>query len=263
MKHRHLFISVVIFLMCGVMCLFSTQDAHAQVPQTKRSEQNSFLKNIRAKKRNNDLQKARQAKGKSNQKNEDKIRIRILNGESKHVFDYGYTLTQTNQINALNIIYNNWGIGLVNHKFKGFIIDQYEDFHNDINELGITAEDLEINIFELNYKFGETISLLFGSIFYAEGAAVHYEYQRNNYISKFVSKEKNPSNEGSGIFYLIDTIQFAIRYSKYELVLGYYDYNLSFKNFECEDSKCLTSLEGQKFSTNPNKTMMLGLGFVF
>ena len=124
MKHRHLFISVVIFLTSVVMCLFSTQDAHAQVPQTKRSEQDSFLKNIRAKKRNNDLQKSRQAKGKSNQKNDDKIRIRILNGESKHVFDYGYTLTQTNQINALNIIYNYWGIGLANHKFKEFIIDQ-------------------------------------------------------------------------------------------------------------------------------------------
>ena len=91
-----------------------------------------------------------------------------------------------------------------------------------------------------------------------------FTYGRSgNYISKFVSKEKNPTNEGSGIFYLIDTIQFAIKYSNYELVLGYYDYNLSFKNFECEDSKCLTSLEGQKFSTNPNKTMMLGLGFVF
>ena len=82
------------------------------------------------------------------QKSEDKIRIRISNGESKHVFDYGYTLTQTNQINALNIIYNNWGIGLISHKFKGFIIDQYEDFHNDINELGIPTEDLEINIYE-------------------------------------------------------------------------------------------------------------------
>ena len=45
--------------------------------------------------------------------------------------------------------------------------------------------------------------------------------------------------------------------------MDHYDYYLSFKNFECEDSKCLTSLEGQKFSTNPNKTMMLGVGFVF
>ena len=263
MKITPLLILMLVFLMSGVMCLFSNSEVFAQVPQTKRSEQDSFLKNIRAKKRNNDLQKARQGRRKSKQKSEDKIRIRISNGESKHVFDYGYTLTQTNQINALNIIYNNWGIGLISHKFKGFIIDQYEDFHNDINELGIPAEDLEINIYELNYKFGETISLLFGSIFYADGTAVHYEYQRNNYISKFVSKEKNPTNEGSGIFYLIDTIQFAIKYSNYELVLGYYDYNLAFKNFECEDSKCLTLLEGQKFSTNPNKTMMLGVGFVF
>ena len=53
---------MLVFLMSGVMCLFSNQDAHAQVPQTKRSEQDSFLKNIRAKKRNNDLQKARQQK---------------------------------------------------------------------------------------------------------------------------------------------------------------------------------------------------------
>ena len=28
--------------------------------------------------------------------------------------------------------------------------------------------------------------------------------------------KKNPTNEGSGIFYLIDTIQFAIKYSNIE-----------------------------------------------
>ena len=59
--------------MSGVVCLLSIQDVHAQVPQTKRSEQDSFLKNIRAKKRNNDLQKARRVKGRSNQKNGKKI----------------------------------------------------------------------------------------------------------------------------------------------------------------------------------------------
>ena len=56
MKLTPLLISILVFLMSGVMCLFSTQDVHAQVPQTKRSEQDSFLKNIRAKIRNNDLQ---------------------------------------------------------------------------------------------------------------------------------------------------------------------------------------------------------------
>ena len=62
MKITPLLISMLVFLMSGVMCLFSTQYVHAQVPQTKRSEQDSFLKNIRAKKRNNDLQKVRQQK---------------------------------------------------------------------------------------------------------------------------------------------------------------------------------------------------------
>ena len=81
MKHRHLFISVVIFLMSGVMCLFSTQDVHAQVPQTKRSEQDSFLKNIRAKKRNNDFQKARQQKRNLDSSDDWKIRIRHQSGK--------------------------------------------------------------------------------------------------------------------------------------------------------------------------------------
>jgi len=65
MKLTHLFISMLVFLMSGVMCLFCIKDVHAQVPQTKRSDQDSFLKNIRTKKRNNDLQKARQRKDRS------------------------------------------------------------------------------------------------------------------------------------------------------------------------------------------------------
>ena len=56
---------MLVFLMSGVMCLFSTSEVFAQVPQTKRSEQDSFLKNIRAKKRNNDLQKSRQGNNRS------------------------------------------------------------------------------------------------------------------------------------------------------------------------------------------------------
>ena len=66
MKITPLLILMLVFLMSGVMCLFSTSEVFAQVPQTKRSEQDSFLKNIRAKKRNNDLQKARQGKKRSN-----------------------------------------------------------------------------------------------------------------------------------------------------------------------------------------------------
>ena len=80
MKLPSLLISILVFLMSGVMYLFSTQDIHAQVPQTKRSEQDSFLKNIRAKKRNNDLQKARQQKRSPDSSDDWKIRIRFENG---------------------------------------------------------------------------------------------------------------------------------------------------------------------------------------
>ena len=57
MKLTTLLISILVFLMSGVVYFLSSTEVFAQVPQTKRSEQDSFLKNVRAKKRNNDLQK--------------------------------------------------------------------------------------------------------------------------------------------------------------------------------------------------------------
>ena len=57
MKLTTLLISIIVFLMSGVVCFLTSTDVFAQVPQTKRSEQDSFLKNVRAKKRKNDLQK--------------------------------------------------------------------------------------------------------------------------------------------------------------------------------------------------------------
>ena len=74
---------MLVIFMSGVMCLFSNSEVFAQVPQTKRGDQDSFLKNIRAKKRNNDLQKARQTKGKSHQKNGNKFRLRGVNAYKK------------------------------------------------------------------------------------------------------------------------------------------------------------------------------------
>ena len=81
MKLTPLLISILVFLMSGVMCLFPTSEVFAQVPQTKRCDQDSFLKNIRSKKRNNDLQKARQQKRNSDSSDDWKIRIRHQSGE--------------------------------------------------------------------------------------------------------------------------------------------------------------------------------------
>ena len=121
MKPTSLLISMLIILMTGVMCLFSTQDVHAQVPQTKRSEQDSFLKNIRAKKRNNDLQKARQGKKKSNEKNSNKIRLRFLNGSNNHsrtspLMDGSSEIS----VGTVSLIYGKWGISKSTIHFKGY-----------------------------------------------------------------------------------------------------------------------------------------------
>ena len=71
MKLTPLLISILVFLMSGVMCLFSTQDVYAQ--NNAKREFKFHQENIRAKKRNNDLQKARQGKKMSNETNSNKI----------------------------------------------------------------------------------------------------------------------------------------------------------------------------------------------
>ena len=57
--------------MSGVMCLFSYSEVHAQ--NNARREFKFHQENIRSKKRNNDLQKARQGKKKSNKKTVTKL----------------------------------------------------------------------------------------------------------------------------------------------------------------------------------------------
>ena len=76
MKLTTLLISILVFLMSGVVCFLTSSEVFAQVPQTKRSEQDSFLKNVRAKKRNNDLQKTNRSK--KYKKETSKIRIRAM-----------------------------------------------------------------------------------------------------------------------------------------------------------------------------------------
>ena len=70
MKITPLLISMLIFLISGVMCLFSTQDVYAQ--NNARREFKFHQENIRAKKRNNDLQKARKAKGRLSKSNKER-----------------------------------------------------------------------------------------------------------------------------------------------------------------------------------------------
>ena len=60
MKFKSLLISILVFLMSGVMCLFSNSEVFAQ--NNARREFKFYQENVRSKKRNNDLQKARREK---------------------------------------------------------------------------------------------------------------------------------------------------------------------------------------------------------
>ena len=80
MKLPSLLISILVFLMSGVMCLFSNEDVYAQ--NNAKREFKFHQENIRSKKRNNDLQKARRAKKRSGKSN-NKLRFRFISGETK------------------------------------------------------------------------------------------------------------------------------------------------------------------------------------
>ena len=66
---------MLVFLMSGVMFLFSTLDVYAQ--NNAKREFKFHQENIRSKKRNNDLQKARRVKGRSNQKNGSNLTFKL------------------------------------------------------------------------------------------------------------------------------------------------------------------------------------------
>ena len=83
MKLTSLLISILVFLMSGVICLFLTSEVHAQ--NNARREFKFHQENIRTKKRNNDLQKTRRGKVKISK---NKIRIRYTSGEGN---GEGYT----------------------------------------------------------------------------------------------------------------------------------------------------------------------------
>ena len=74
MKLKSLLISILVFLMNGVMCLFSNSEIHAQ--NNARREFKFHQENIRSKKKNNDLQKARRGKENFNKENGNIFRVR-------------------------------------------------------------------------------------------------------------------------------------------------------------------------------------------
>ena len=226
MKLTPLLISMLILLMSGVMCLFSTSEVHAQVPQTKRSEQNSFLKNIRAKKRNNDLQKARRAKERSGKSNNNKLRFRFITGETKKDELKGKIGEEYNKINSLNIFYNSIGIGLTNYKNEGCKgnADSGEFTYCENTLTNKPYQVGEVNVISILYNFGNNLFFTVGGDLYASGYLITLDGE---------SGDERLMNNPRVLSLFPTTFQLGLKFSKLEIIL---EKRFSFIEFERPDS---------------------------
>ena len=152
MKFKSLLISILVFLMSGVICLFSNSEVFAQVPQTKRGDQDSFLKNIRSKKRNNDLQKARRAKGRSSKSNKERNLSLIFNSgysnfDSTPHRSFSETIFIKTKVNNLQLIYKWFGFGLNQYSFHSNLFYKVNKYYYWI--LDVDNPHLSKNLFSL------------------------------------------------------------------------------------------------------------------
>ena len=111
MKLPSLLILMLVFLMSGVMCLFSTLDVYAQ--NNAKREFKFHQENIRTKKRNNDLQKARRAKGQSKNIDNENLKIIFSNGNSST--SENDEITVKLRTNNIQLIYDWYGVSLFNY----------------------------------------------------------------------------------------------------------------------------------------------------
>ena len=233
------------------MCLFSTSEVHAQ--NNARREFKFHQENIRAKKRNNDLQKARQGKKKSNETKTNKIRLRLLNGSNNHsrtspLMDGSSEIS----VGTVSLIYGKWGISKSTIHFKGY--------WHETNGTKIPHEEVNVNTYDLNYIFGSDLTLSLGFLFFAEGNAIIYDSNG----SYFKPKDSKPSYEGN-LFGPLSSIYFGYKIGFLEIVIGINDSYVGYDGFVCGDDNCVRpdSQKDLKWGTGPNETTMIGIGIAF
>ena len=264
MKITSLLISILVFLISGVMVLFSTSEVFAQVPQTKRSEQDSFLKNIRAKKRNNDLQKSRQGNNRSKyMKNLKPRRLRFFLDKKENV----RTSPQLEGIEETNnfsfyYIFQNYGIGYSEYNFKGF----WKDWNfSEVGEVFVPHESGEVKSINLYYTFGNKLSLTLGYPLYAEGnAVVGDESGQHSYKTLFKPKLRKR------FWSLLDTEDIDGFYLDVGYYIGFLEINFRiispiyfFKEFECVRSCDDIGSGDEGLIWGTHRTFTFGIGLVF
>ena len=248
MKLTHLFISMLVFLMSGVMCLFTNQDVHAQVPQTKRSEQDSFLKNIRAKKRNNELQKARQGRGKSHENNKPEFRIRYLNGTSENNVSDDPEYVQKAIIKSLNIIYKSIGIGVNRIDTTSFYKNRLTEESNFIN-------------YNILFSFGEILNFTIGRSFY-DTAEIYKKHTLKD--GREVDIKSNNINNYENHYLGLNTLSLSYTINFVEFIFSYNASWITFKDYECPANDCeREELSKEDFGGSVVEAFLFGLGIVF
>ena len=259
MKLISLLTSTLAFLMCGVMFLFSTTDVSAQVPQTKRSDQDSFLKNIRAKKRNNNLQKARQQKRNSDSSDDWKIRIRNQSGKynEEEGENRSYYKKDVTDVKIWSLIIGR--IGISNLKQHYYSID---DVSYDSNLNVSLRYNTESTI--ISYTFGDKYTLSVGTTVEIKGDIYVREkdIKNNTYTREYSST--NLDSKYSNIFYYIDTITIGFEFYGIEFLIGTGNQDFKFKDFKCDSNDC-SKTSDEVYSQNRIKDHWIdfGIGIVF
>jgi len=252
MKLTPLLISILVFLMSGVMCLFSNSEVFAQVPQTKRGDQDSFLKNIRAKKRNNDLQKARRAKGRSSKSNKERNLSLIFNSgysnfDSTPHRSFSETIFIKTKVNNLQLIYKWFGLGLNQYSGKKYTGD-------------ILDKEFKINGYQFLLNVGDPLSLTFGRNFYTNGIARRIESGTDN--QKYFIKSEDIETENPGLFFNSITLNIHFKFLVFSVSHNYTSFY--FKKYRCDDAFCEdtdpSSFDDQSY---PTETNLVGIGFKF
>jgi len=252
MKILNFNISILVFLMSGVMCLFSNSEVHAQ--NNARREFKFHQENIRAKKRNNDLQKARKAKGRSGKSDNNKVRLRFFS--SQHTFQdngekdgYSYEEFERVKYKSLGIIYNKFGFSRSNYgKYLEYVFPEKESYS--------WGERYRLDSINISYLFGDEFTFVIGtSVYLLKGYAEKWNW--NDDGSEFVHSSENVSGN-------ISFIALGLQIGFLEFVLDLRNVgNVKFEDFKCSKGNCgnRTKFEEEPIVLTP--TLNFGLGFVF
>ena len=241
MKLTSILISMLVFLMSGVMCLFSSSQVHAQ--NNARREFKFHQENIRTKKRNNDLQKTRRGKVKISK---NKIRIRYTSGEGN---GEGYAFPEWKnyaKTKSFAILYNSFGIGLNSHEISGCKEVDYESYKACNNNL--TKKPFywgNVNSLSYLYNIGDSIFLTFKGYFIASGEVNKLDEDEGYEITL------TEINSHYDILPFVHSIQFGIKISNLEIIIEK-DYSEYY--FKHKDGKVIMRAGG---------ITLLGLGYVF